>query len=62
MEVGIDRVLTFTYSGEEDIHAYRRIPQEGAPPDDIRPSMEEDDGTRYGDQAAYQGPSEWESS
>ena len=33
MEVGIDRVLTFTYSGEEDIHAYRRIPQEGGPPD-----------------------------
>ncbi len=33
MEVGIDRYLTFTYAGEEDVQAYRSIPYDGAPDD-----------------------------
>ncbi len=33
MEVGIDRILNFTYRGDEDIEGFRRVLQDGAPPD-----------------------------
>ncbi len=33
MEVGIDRILNFVYRGDEDIEGFRRILQDGGPPD-----------------------------